>query len=265
VGDKARDGGRPSITMRLVRHAPLRRCMYCLATGVPLSEEHLIPRALGGRLTLRDAVCESCRVFTGRLEQATLEREFAVPKTLLALKRQRARGNGPARLPPVALAPSVHDAPSILDEGTWPRRFELPLFDEAGLLAAVDRAEAAPTITFAPCYLRLGTPTRDTFAATPPLPDPHAYAISIAKWAYAMAVAADGLDACDMSTMRDLLAGRRRDVFNFVGTAQPRRAAAREWLHGATTQDNGARRTVVLDLLGSAGLPPYEVVIGRRA
>jgi hypothetical protein len=250
--------------MRLVRHAPLRRCMYCLASGVPLSEEHLIPRSLGGRLTLRDAVCEPCRAYTGRLEQATLEREFTVPRTLLALKRRRARGNGPARLPPVALAGDALGASRAFDAGTYPRGFALPLFDEAGLLAGVDRASTPPHVTFAPCHLRLGAPTRDGVAEAPPLPDPQAYALSIAKWAYAMAVAADGLDACDMSAIRDLLAGRRHDVFNFVGTAHPRRAAAREWLHGATPHDNGPWRSVVLDLLGSAGLPPYEVVIGKR-
>ncbi|MEP6504431.1 MAG: hypothetical protein ABJD97_13930 [Betaproteobacteria bacterium] len=263
--EPARPGARPAITMRLARHAPLRRCMYCLARGVPLSEEHLIPRALGGHLTLRDAVCEPCRVFTGRLEQATLEREFAVPKTLLALKRRRARGKGPTRLPPVALAGDGGSAAIALDADAYPRRFELPVFDEAGLLAGIDRAGAAPRIAFAPCHLRLGTPTRDHAAAPPALPDPHAYAIAVAKWAYAMDVAAHGLDGRDTSAIRDLLAGRRHDVFNFVGTAHPRRAAAREWLHGATTRDNGPWRTVVLDLLGSAGLPPYEVVVGPRA
>ncbi|HEY9024102.1 MAG TPA: HNH endonuclease, partial [Burkholderiaceae bacterium] len=78
--------GRPSTGMRRRRHAPLGRCLFCLAKGVPLTEEHLVPRALGGRLTLRDAVCEPCRRITGRHEQLTLDREFAVPKTLLALK-----------------------------------------------------------------------------------------------------------------------------------------------------------------------------------
>ena len=105
--------------MRLVRHAPLGRCLYCLVaggSGVPLTEEHLIPRALGGRLTLRDAVCEPCRRITGRLEQATLDREFLVPKTLLALKRRRARGKGPSRLPPITLAGD--DTPSTLTADT---------------------------------------------------------------------------------------------------------------------------------------------------
>ena len=239
--------------------------MYCLASGVPLSEEHLIPRSLGGRHTLSDAVCEPCRVFTGRLEQVTLEREFAVPRTLLALKRRRARGKGPARLPPVALAGEARAAPTTLETAAYPRRFALPLFDEAGLLAGVDRAGSPPCVVFAPCHLGLGTPTRDNIAAQPALPDPRAYALSIAKWAYAMAVAADGLEACDMRATRDLLAGRRHDVFNFVGTAHPRRPAAREWLHDATLHDNGPWRTVVLHLLGSAGLPPYEVVVGRCA
>jgi len=249
--------------MRALRTVPLRCCMYCLAAGSPRSEEHLIPRALGGVQTLRDAVCEPCRVFTGRLEQATLDREFAVPKTLLALKRRRARGKGPARLPAVQLAAMAGAVE--LDAAAYPRRFELPLFDEAGLLAGVDRRGAALPVDFAPCRLRLGTPTQDLAAARPALPDPHAYAMSIAKWAYAMAVAVDGFDACDMAAMRDLLAGRSDDVFNFVGSAHPRRVAATTWLHDAAPRVNGAWRTVVLQLFGSAGMPPYEVVVGRRA
>lgn len=249
--------------MRVVRHAPLRCCMYCLARGVALSEEHLIPRSLGGRHTLQDAVCEPCRVRTGRMEQATLDREFAVPRTLLALKRRRARGAGPARLPPIALEGGP-DPAAPLDSATFPRRFALPLFEQAGLLAEVDRAQEPPRVACAPCRLRLGNARHDNTAAAPALPDPQAYALSIAKWAYGMAVAAGGLHGCDMDAMRDLLAGRREDVFNFVGTAWPRRPAAAEWLHDAALHDNGPWRTVILGLLGSAGLPPYEVVVGRR-
>jgi len=159
---------RPSTAVRLVRHAPLGRCLYCLATGgtgVPLTEEHLIPRALGGRLTLRDAVCEPCRRITGLLEQITLDREFVVPRTLLALKRRRARGKGPNRLPQVALAGHGNELPT-LDADTFPRTFALPTFEPAGLLTGVTRGTALPRIDFVNCRLNLGTPTHQTVAAT---------------------------------------------------------------------------------------------------
>jgi hypothetical protein len=247
--------------MRLVRHAPLGRCLYCLSSGVPLTEEHLIPRALGGRLTLPDAVCEPCRRHTGRLEQATLDREFLVPKTLLALKRRRARGRGPSRMPPVLLA--GEDAPSTLTADTFPRSFSLAAFEPAAFSADVDRANARPRVDFVDCQLNLGTPTRRTTAATTPLLEPLAYAYSIAKWAYALAVAERGLDCCDTQAMRDLMLGRRDDIFAFVGTPSARTPASREWLHDFALREHGSRLTVTLALFASAGMAPYEVVIGR--
>ncbi|MBC7663605.1 MAG: hypothetical protein H7276_07380 [Caulobacter sp.] len=243
-----------------MRHAPLDRCMYCLATGTPRTEEHLVPRALGGRPTLRDAVCEPCRRLTGRLEQATLDREFAVPRTLLALKRRRARAKGPSHLPWVAIEGDT--APSASTPATFPRTFSLPAFDPPGLLAGHERT--APTrIDFVDCHLNLGTPTRQARALSPPLVDPHAYAHSIAKWAYALAVAERGLACCDTRPMRDLLLGRRDDVFAFVGTPAPRVTASREWLHDFDLHDDGAWLTVTLALFASGGMTPYQVVIGR--
>ena len=251
-----------SIAMRPLRSAPLTCCMYCLGAGVPRTEEHLIPRALGGRLTLRDAVCEPCRRLTGRFEQATLDREFVVPKTLLALKRRRARGKGPARLPPVVARGD--DAPSTaLSPATFPRGFSLPSFEPAGLLSGVEHGSVAPCVDFVECVLNLGTPTRHAVAATTPLVEPHAYAKSIAKWAYTLAVADRGLDCCDTQAMRELMSGRRDDVFAFVGTASPRVPASRQWLHDVSLRENGPWLTVTLALFASAGMAPYEVVIGR--
>jgi hypothetical protein len=249
--------------MRRVRHAPLGRCLYCLAGGVPLTEEHLIPRALGGRQTLREAVCEPCRRITGRLEQATLDREFAVPKTLLALKRRRARGSGPNRMPPVVLAGGGAERVALAAD-TFPRGFSLPAFQPAGLPAGTARAASSLRIDFVDCRLDLGTPTRHAVAAAAPLADPHAYAYSIAKWAYALAVAERGLACCDTQPMRDLMLGRRNDVFAFVGNRPSCEPAAREWLHDASVRQNGPWLTVTLALFASAGMTPYEVVIGPR-
>ena len=248
--------------MRPLRSPPLARCMYCLAAGVPRTEEHLIPRCLGGRLTLRDAVCEPCRRQTGRLEQLTLDRDFAVPKTLLALKRRRARGKGPGRFPAVAIE-GVEGDVSATSAATFPRAFSLPAFESAGLLAGVDRAAAPPRIDPVACRLDLGSPARHVAAVATPPRDARAYAWSIAKWAYALAVAERGLDCCDTQAMRALLRGERDDVFAFVGTRTPRAPASRERLHDHTVQDNGPWLTVTLALFASAGMVPYEVVIGR--
>lgn len=263
----ARDArGRPSTQMRRLRPAPLGRCMYCLAPGGPgvvLTEEHLVPRALGGRLTLRDAVCEPCRRITGLREQSTLDREFAVPKTLLALKRRRARAKGPNRLPSVALEGDDCPASATLSADAFPRTFSLPVFEPAGLLAGIDRTATLPRFDFVACNLNLGTPVRATVAAAPSLPDPAAYARSIAKWAWALCVAERGLDCCDAQPIRDLLLGRRDDVFAFVGTPADRAPASREWLHDVAFHERDGWLVATLALFASAGMLPYEVVIGR--
>jgi len=248
--------------MRSLRTVPATCCIYCLATGVPRTEEHLIPHCLGGRLTLRDAVCEPCRRLTGRREQLTLDHDFAVPKTLLALKRRRARGKGPSRFPPVALAGAEGPA-SELCAATFPRGFSMPAFEPAGLLAGVIRTSQPPRIDAIACRLDLGTPTRHHVAAATPPRDAHAYAWSIAKWAYALAVAERGVHGCDAQAMRDLLLGRRHDVFDFVGTPASRAPASRVLLHDHCVQDDGPWLTVKLALFASAGMLPYEVVIGR--
>lgn len=256
---------RPSTQMRRLRHAPLGRCLYCLAPGGPgivLTEEHLVPRALGGRQTLRDAVCEPCRRLTGRREQQTLDREFAVPKTLLALKRRRARAKGPSRLPAVVLE-GDDTSPVALPEDAFPRTFWLPTFERAGLLAGIDRGAAPPRIDPVACTLALGTMVRRTIAAPPALPDPAAYAHSIAKWAYALAAAERGLDACDLQPMRDLMLGRRDDVFAFVGSARTREPASRAWLHDVSFDERDGWLVATLALFASAGMAPYEVVLGR--
>jgi hypothetical protein len=246
-----------------MRHATLGRCMYCLAARGPLTEEHLIPRSLGGRLTLRDAVCEPCRRITGRLEQATLAREFAVPKTLLALKRRRARGRGPSRLPPVIL--QGDDAATTLTPADFPRTFPLPVFERAGLLAGADRTTAPPRAEAVACTLALGTPTRRTVAATLPLADPTAYGYAIAKWGYALAVAERGLHADDMQPLRDLMLGRRDDVFAFVGNPPFSQPATRDALHDASMHEVDDWLTLRLALFACAGMRAYEIVIARQA
>jgi hypothetical protein len=247
--------------MRALRGAPLRCCMYCLASGVPRTEEHLIPRALGGRLTLRDAVCEPCRRFTGRLEQLVLERDFVVPRTLLALKRRRARGQGPGCLPPTRLVGA--DAPSTFTAATFPRGFSLPVFEPAGRLSGIDRPDVPARIAFVDCRLALGTPMRLETAAAAPPSDPRAHAYALAKWAYALAVARRGLDSGELQDMRDLLLGRRHDVFAFVGTPAPSTPAPRDHLHDFAIRERAPWLTVTLALFASAGMAPHEIVVGR--
>lgn len=55
---------------------PLRRCIFCLQDR-PGSQEHVFPRAIGGRLTI-DRVCTSCNSMLGSRVDAALSDSFIV-------------------------------------------------------------------------------------------------------------------------------------------------------------------------------------------
>jgi len=53
-------------------------CIYCLRTGVPLSDEHIIPLGWAGNSVMRKASCSDCAALTSRIERKIL-RDFWGP------------------------------------------------------------------------------------------------------------------------------------------------------------------------------------------
>jgi len=87
-------------------------------------------------------------------------------------------------------------------------------------------------------------PLRRRYSKTPPLGEPCCY-------------------FSDTRLLRELMRGRRDDVFAFVGTPSPRAGASREWLHDFALREDGPWLAIRLALFASAGMAPYEVVVGR--
>ncbi len=48
-------------------------CIFCCASDVPLSKEHIIPEAIGGKLVIRHATCAKCRDVHQKFEPACLK------------------------------------------------------------------------------------------------------------------------------------------------------------------------------------------------
>lgn len=51
------------------RIASKGKCIYCGDTTTPLTDEHIVPFALGGHHVIVDASCQKCAEITGRFEQ----------------------------------------------------------------------------------------------------------------------------------------------------------------------------------------------------
>ena len=69
-------------------YPPAGRCIYCNKTSGPLSREHIIPYALGGRLTLPKATCPVCQKITCRIEDFVARRWLGRFRKRLTLPSQ---------------------------------------------------------------------------------------------------------------------------------------------------------------------------------
>lgn len=258
-------------------YKPLGCCMYCLRSAAELAEagerelslEHIIPFALNGRLELPEAVCEPCQSITGKPEQRALDADLLVPRLLLDLKRRRAKRKAPKRLPFVAFGNHLDnlDADDFAIELTaeqYPPTFVLLSLRMAGLLSGdVDLDGSLRGPRFIICHLGIPTARPTETITTRENRDHSAFAYLLAKIAYAYAVAEAGLGAFDGGPIRELLAGARPDIFNFVGGPAADEPGTRAHLHRLAIRRRGEWLTVVVHLFASTGVPNYEVVVGR--
>src|SRR5712691_9770510 len=77
------------------RYLPVGKCIYCGATSYsaddtrPLSDEHIIPYALGGDRVLPQASCKACATITGTTEQIALRGILRGPRREIGLKSRK--------------------------------------------------------------------------------------------------------------------------------------------------------------------------------
>ena len=64
------------------RYDPIGHCIYCGATEFPggagrFSDEHIFPYALGGRMVLPEASCDTCaKIINGQIESPFMRNEW---------------------------------------------------------------------------------------------------------------------------------------------------------------------------------------------
>lgn len=253
-----------------------QRCVYCLKefASRDLTDEHIIPKSIHGAYVIKDGACKPCAQLSNEAyENEALALELLIPRRLLGLKgRNRGRKAGPPKLLP-RVAPFMggaakgNDFSILLEPEDYPPFFSLPVFQPAGRLVDIDRGS---TLELARIMLfSIGpNPKAPLAAETYTLSKNGPLATTIAKIAYCYAVAEKGFDAFDGDDIRDLLAGLRDDVYNFVGNPNEIERLATNYLHGLYFRERGEWLTVLVHLFaschGNEGLAvPYEVVVGR--
>lgn len=64
---------------------PVGQCIYCGRRAVRLTDEHVIPYGLGGRLVLPKSSCKRCAKITGGVEHFVLRKMFSPLRTRLGI------------------------------------------------------------------------------------------------------------------------------------------------------------------------------------
>jgi HNH endonuclease len=265
-----------SLAMRQHTYPSSGRCVFCRAELPPdaLTDEHIIPLSLNGSLVIRKGTCEPCRKRSNeKYEWAALDNDLLAPRRLLALRRRRGRNKkAPTALPSVTLGDATMDRDAKfeveLTTEQYPNYFSLILFPPAGLLVGIDRGSEIKELRLQIFDLgnRSGRVTNVT-KREPYINGP--FALMLSKMAYCFAVAELGLDGFDGDKIRDLLAGRRDDVYNFVGAVQVPERLTNRHLHGLYFRNRGKWLTVLVHLFASCVADerqpaiPYEVVVGE--
>jgi hypothetical protein len=249
-------------------HPSPGKCIFCMSLpdGQKLTDEHIIPKMLSGtgELLIKDASCLSCNGHANkRYEQKAANADFLVPRVLLDLKRRKA-GKGPKLLPPVALGDATEDNAADfihqLQAEEHPPIFSLLSFPPPGFLVGEDRGSSLTTVSIK--MVNMGLAGSRATGVTSQAPMNHtAFLLSLAKMAYCYAVAELGLNACNGNALRDLLLGRRDDVYNFVGDANRDEPLSGRHLHSFYLRRKGNLISVIVHLFASFGCSAYEVVV----
>lgn len=259
----------PNTGMRSHKYPSIGRCIFCTQEMPPelLTDEHIIALALNGTLIFEESTCEHCREHSNTVyEQPALNAELLTPRLLLEFKRRKKKQ--PKPLPKVAAGDHVLSEGNFdieLLAAEYPPFITLLALLPPGKLSGEDRGDVltqmrTQTYSFAndeEAWRFRQVTTRHLFNHT-------AMALTLAKIAYCYAVAECGLDGFDGAEIRDLLQGRRCDIYNFVGSTDKNYASlSTKDLHSLYIRELGDNLIVLVHLFASCKMIPYEVVVGR--
>lgn len=262
------------------------RCIYCRATGVKLTEEHVIPFAIGKNATiLEEACCEPCQSIIQPYEQRVLRHQLGVframveaptrnkkdrPKTirlpLVEINADGAAGRdlGVREVPlsqgPLILSLWQSPPPTILGEpvdpakaGGAPWRFIEASRADPILQAVADEQGVERVGIVLPPVNRLD------------------YLRSLAKTAHAYVAAELGVDSFE-PFLQEVILGRSDDLARFVGDMAGVASIEGPTAHSfkitlgetpTSLGEVGGLIVVFMQFWAELGSPPHLVVVGR--
>lgn len=249
------------------------RCIYCGSDEPPLSDEHIIPFGIGGRLLLPNASCETCRNATSKTE--TKFQNLMIGPFRSSMRFPKRNGKGKPRRGRLELTLGTPEKPlgkKLIPASEWPHILPLPLLPAPSLLFGPWRQ--SPKISLV-CHTDKLDPLRAKYgpARSPEYRwDIPTFAAVLAKIAHSFAFAeagGDELSTFDLFLPRIIIDGARAIPTDFVGgTMKP--LANVNTLHqlalwtGLSEKAQKQYLAVGVRLFSYMPSPAYQVIVGER-
>ena len=260
--------------VKITRLSPVGFCIYC-GSVFGLSDEHVIPLALGGDLILPKASCRQCTKITGAIEGAVLHDMLGAMRNKFDLPCRNMKKRPNAL--PIQLIGSGEAKQISIPVQEYPPLIVLPNYSLPGIMRGVS-GELTPKIYW--YYVeKVGQKEREEFITKYgkrvrikyPL-DNLSFARFLAKVAHSFCVAALGFPVFQ-SILNDFILGedmdQLRSPFYYVGgNADNGVRPAEETFHAISSeaQTIGATEYILVKIIffAHAGGPTYHIIVGTQ-
>jgi hypothetical protein len=258
----------------LQAHPNIGVCIYC-GEKKGLSDEHIIPYGLGGKLVLKKASCKSCAKITAKLEQTLLRGHWWPYRKILNI--QTRSGNYPKYRPAELIHPYRPKIPIQVKSDDYPIVVFFD-FDIPSVLIGKERPEPSfakeaglkfigqnPSYVLDKGVIRLLR--QDEQVEYPINFESSDILRFIAKVAHGISIYKYGLDSCNEYFLPKIILGNGDGALTYVGGCSSeilKPVLPGKGLHSTFERDSNDFRIVNVQLFRDSGDPPpiYEAVVG---
>ncbi|WP_157202947.1 hypothetical protein [Calidithermus chliarophilus] len=209
--------------------SPINQCIYCGITGVPLSDEHIVPYGLGGSLYLPKASCKDCSAITSAFEGKVLGGPFKAIRGLLDMPSRKMAQQRAMKYSLVINGKTVE-----LSASDYPAPLLYPILPPATFLHGGVTQDDQVNVEYEIFYpLRVTKKLIDIYGEPLHISHPissfsdeqiRAFIRMLAKIGYCSLVQKHGLRSLDSIFVLDLILGRSKQYNLYVGTVPPKLA-----------------------------------------
>lgn len=242
------------------------QCIYCDDREMPLVKEHAIPYGLNGPWTLLRASCRRCADITHRFERDCMRGLLPMIRAVLGMQTRRP-SKRPRTLPLVLESNGVQQTVQV-PLSDFPLYLPTPRLPQPGAVTGSSMAQGDPVKVD---FIHIAGPSFESishrykgvdFVGARLRFSSEEFARTLAKIAFCAGVYTLGLTPLRHSPIRQIILGKERNVWHWVGSWAGDPVNEPKGLHAMQVRASGSDIHVILRLFAQFGAPEYHIVLG---